>query len=156
MVKKDFGKFYTPSDIDYMLDYDEEKHEHHRRRSSRRHSSQNTTALVVRTKSNQMVTTSGRRPVYPKIHIDDIEIETLQFWDLPWEYEPGNEEYIVILKELSIKETDKLFEHTKRLRKRRILTIEDRGTKSNPQYALVRRRSKSRDRRPSSFLGVFK
>ena len=30
---------------------------------------------------------NGRSPVYPKIHLDYIELATLRYYDLPWEYD---------------------------------------------------------------------
>ena len=59
-----------------------------------------------------------RRPTYPKISVQFIEVETLVYYDLPWQY-VDDRQCIVINKELGKGETEILFEHTKRLRERR-------------------------------------
>ena len=56
-------------------------------------------------------------------------------------------DYIIILQELDTRETDLLFEHTRKLRRGgTTLLIEDRGRDRDgrPEYAFVRKRSKSR------------
>lgn len=87
-----------------------------------------------------------RAPTFVKIHKDHIDIETLKYFGLPWEWSEDRS-YIVILQELSTRETDYLFEHTRKLRRGGTqLLIEDRGRdrEGRPEYAFVRRRSKSR------------
>lgn len=92
-------------------------------------------------------------PIYPKIRKENVEIETLQYFALPWEG-CDDPEYILILQELSTREIDYLFEHTRKLRERGTqLFIEDRGRDRDGRldYVLVRPRSKprvERDRRP--------
>ncbi|KAI9687283.1 MAG: hypothetical protein M1822_002326 [Bathelium mastoideum] len=61
---------------------------------------------------------SPARPTYPKIHRDDVSIDTLIYYNLPWEYDRSDPSYIVILRELDHHETDVLFEHTRRWRLR--------------------------------------
>jgi len=91
-----------------------------------------------------------KHPVYPKLRRTDIAIETLKYYDLPWEYDRADSDFIIILQELSERETDILFEHTRRLRGRTVLKIEERGrgVGGKPQFAWVRRRSKSRGKSP--------
>jgi len=58
-------------------------------------------------------------PIYPKISRKDLDIEVLSYYDLPWAYASDSQvshEYIIILTEMSLKQTDILFEHTRRLR----------------------------------------
>jgi len=98
--------------------------------------------------STAVTTTTAYRPppTYVKIHRDHIDIETLRYFGLPWEYDTDRE-YIIITQELDAHETDLLFEHTRKLRhSSTTLTIEDRGRghDGRPEYAFVRRRSKSR------------
>lgn len=60
--------------------------------------------------------------------------------------------YIIILREMEPKETEILFEHTRRLRTRTStrLLIEERKDRGKPDYAWVRRKSRSPSRRRSS------
>jgi len=90
--------------------------------------------------------TPYRSPTYVKINTEFIEIDTLKYFNLPWEYSEDRK-YIVIMQELSTRETDYLFEHTRKIRSGGTqLLIEDRGRdrEGRPEYAFVRRRSKSR------------
>jgi hypothetical protein len=57
------------------------------------------------------------QPVYPKVHKQHLSIETLHYYDIPYEYDQSHADYIIILRELDAKETEILFEHTRRLHK---------------------------------------
>ncbi|KAI6888594.1 hypothetical protein KC360_g822 [Hortaea werneckii] len=58
----------------------------------------------------------GRRPVYPSTHRDFLSLETLAYYDIPYEIERSDPNYIIILREMDKYETEVLFEHTRRLR----------------------------------------
>jgi hypothetical protein len=55
------------------------------------------------------------QPTFPQIHRKHLDIETLHYYDIPYEYYK-DPDYIIILREMSTKETNILFEHTRRLR----------------------------------------
>ncbi|KAK4565696.1 hypothetical protein LTR86_003544 [Recurvomyces mirabilis] len=55
-------------------------------------------------------------PVYPKVHTKYLDVETLIYYDIPYEYDRQDPSYIIILREMSNYEADILFEHTRRLR----------------------------------------
>ncbi|KAF2418733.1 hypothetical protein EJ08DRAFT_621542 [Tothia fuscella] len=83
----------------------------------------------------------GETPTYIKVHKTHIDIETLKYFGLPWEYDTGDSNYIVILQEMDTTETELLFEHTRKLRRGGSqLLIEERGRKN--EYAFVRRHRK--------------
>ncbi|KAF2722590.1 hypothetical protein K431DRAFT_41562 [Polychaeton citri CBS 116435] len=84
----------------------------------------------------------SRQPVYAKIHRDYLSIDTLIYYDIPYEFDPDDSNYIIILREMSKTETNLLFEHTARLRSGRLL-LED-SKKKEPQYAWYRKRDRSR------------
>jgi chemotaxis protein histidine kinase CheA len=94
--------------------------------------------------SNALVPIGGG-PTYIKIHKNHVDIETLKYFGLPWGYDPGSSDYYLIFQEMDKKETEILFEHTRKLRKRTTeLLIEDRGRKhGQQQLAFVRRRTPS-------------
>lgn len=59
--------------------------------------------------------TMAQPPTYIKIHKDHLDVETLHYYDIPYEWdEDGN--HIIVLREMSDRETEVLFEHTRRLR----------------------------------------
>lgn len=66
-----------------------------------------------------------------------------------------NPEYIIVLREMSQRETDILFEHTRRLRSshgsKLFIEAEGRDNRGKKEYAFVRRKSRSRSR---SAVGV--
>jgi len=92
----------------------------------------------------------GGGPTYVKIHRNHVDIETLKYFGLPWGYDPSNSEYYLIYQEMDKKETEILFEHTRKHRKRTTvkteLLIEDRGRDRHggQNLAFVRRRTPSR------------
>jgi len=86
-------------------------------------------------------------PIYIKVHRDHLSLDTLHYYQIPWEYDSTNSDYIILLREMDTRETDILFEHTKRLRKGGTqLLIEERGRdrRGDANFAFVRRRSKHR------------
>jgi len=116
--------------------------------------------------SKEIISISGNSgPTYIKIHKNHVDIETLKYFGLPWGHDPSNTEYFLIFQEMDSKETEILFEHTRKLRKRTTeLLIEDRGRKhGNQQLAFVRRRTpsaspsrgKKRDSSPKRILKLW-
>ena len=122
------------------------------------------------------------QPTYVKVHKDHLSIDTLVYYDIPWEYdrvchqlfpslpptqrpfataifwrpqltlsEQNDQDYIIILREMDPKDTDILFEHTRRLRSRGTnrLLIEERHTRDKPEYAWVRKRERKPSASPS-------
>ncbi|KAK8250385.1 hypothetical protein HDK77DRAFT_178838 [Phyllosticta capitalensis] len=84
-------------------------------------------------------------PTYIKIHKNHLEVATLTYFGLPWEYDRADSDYIIILKEIDHNETEVLFEHTKSLRRRTTLRIEERPRASGkPELMWVRRRGRSK------------
>jgi hypothetical protein len=55
------------------------------------------------------------QPTFPKINRKHLDIETLHYYDIPYEYDK-DPDYIIILREMSKTESNILFEHTRRLR----------------------------------------
>jgi len=98
-------------------------------------------------------------PTYIKVHRNHVDIETLKYFGLPWEYDTDTD-YIVILQEMDTHETELLFEHTRKLHRGGAqLLIEERGRHGDKnQYAFVRRRkpsaSPSRRKRSPVRIGI--
>ncbi|KAF2264599.1 hypothetical protein CC78DRAFT_544098 [Lojkania enalia] len=94
------------------------------------------------------------QPTYVKVHKDHLSVDTLVYYDIPYEYDRSDPNYIIILREMDSRETEVLFEHTRRLRSRgpRLLIEERHDDRGKPDYAWVRRRkhSVSPSRRRSS------
>jgi hypothetical protein len=91
------------------------------------------------------------QPSYAKIRREHLDINTLHYYDIPYEYDT-DPNYIIVLREMSQRETDVLFEHTRRLRSKhgeRLFNEADgQDRRGRKEYAFVRR--KSRDRARSS------
>jgi hypothetical protein len=85
-------------------------------------------------------------PTYVKVHKEHLSIETLTYFDIPWEWDSTDRNYIIILCELDQRQTDALFEHTQRIRNRTMthLLVEQKPNQP-PDYAWVRHK-----RRPSA------
>ncbi len=101
------------------------------------------------------------RPTYAKIHRDFLSIDTLTYYDIPYEYdrvsgtdreahgsgtdlvEQEDRNFIIILREMDKYETEVLFEHTKRLRGGKLLL---EPPKKEKDYAWYRKRDRSSSR----------
>ncbi|KAK7193833.1 hypothetical protein DPSP01_011890 [Paraphaeosphaeria sporulosa] len=94
------------------------------------------------------------QPTYVKVHKEHLAVDTLVYYDIPYEVDRADPNYIIILREMEPRETEILFEHTRRLRTRggTRLLIEERDNHGKNDYAWVRRRKPSRSpsRRRSS------
>jgi hypothetical protein len=55
------------------------------------------------------------QPTFPQINRKHLDVETLHYYDIPYEYYK-DPDYIIILREMNQREVDILFEHTRRLR----------------------------------------
>lgn len=79
---------------------------------------------------------AGDRPKFPRIYRGDLAIETLQHYDLHWEYDRYHSDHIIIMQDMGVRETNKLFEHTRRLKeapnRRSVRTIPRRGHRLYP------------------------
>ncbi|KAF2189049.1 hypothetical protein K469DRAFT_626882 [Zopfia rhizophila CBS 207.26] len=86
-------------------------------------------------------------PTYLKIHKRYIDPETLDHYKVPWEYDPKDPSYRILLKYMEPDETDMLFEHTKLLKDRRAGRAGAYFTDEKPrEYAWVRKKRKGRRR----------
>ncbi|KAF1826169.1 uncharacterized protein K489DRAFT_108610 [Dissoconium aciculare CBS 342.82] len=94
-----------------------------------------------------MMLTSGQTLTFPKIRREYLAAETLAHFNLKWEYDRDNDDYIIILRHLTREETELLFEHTRRLRAGTLLIESSGSSKKKHEYAWVRHRSKSRNGR---------
>ncbi|KAJ4378885.1 hypothetical protein N0V86_005759 [Didymella sp. IMI 355093] len=83
------------------------------------------------------------QPIYAKINKRYLDIETLHYYDIPYEYD-ADPNYIIVLREMSQKETDILFEHTRRLRSEHGEDGQDR--RGRKEYAFVRKKSRGKAR----------
>ncbi|KAF2686525.1 hypothetical protein K458DRAFT_429526 [Lentithecium fluviatile CBS 122367] len=97
----------------------------------------------------------GHQPTYVKVHKEHLAVDTLLYYDIPYEIDRSNPDYIIIMREMEPRETEILFEHTRRLRSRgssRLLIEERHDHGGKNEYAWVRRRKPSRSpsRRRSS------
>ncbi|KAK5168080.1 uncharacterized protein LTR77_006648 [Saxophila tyrrhenica] len=101
------------------------------------------------TTSNMTTTTTmtrtygSHRPTYAKIHRDFISIDTLTYYDIPYEYDSADRNYIIILREMDKYETEVLFEHTRRLRAGKLLL---EPPKKEKDFAWYRKRDRSSSR----------
>ncbi|KAL2043333.1 hypothetical protein N7G274_003639 [Stereocaulon virgatum] len=91
-----------------------------------------------------------RRPTFLKVHRKHMSPETLDEFDLPWEWDTRDSNYILIQQWIPEHEQTILFEHTRKQRERKQLTdttIELK--KERDKLLLVRQKSPGRKRSPS-------
>ncbi|KAL8771175.1 MAG: hypothetical protein Q9209_003346 [Squamulea sp. 1 TL-2023] len=96
-------------------------------------------------KKEQMNVVNLNRTTYIKVHRKYLSPDTLDAYDLPWEWDDRDSNYIVIKQWINENDQDKLFEHTRKLREQRLLTsapvelIKEKG-----KLKLVREKSPAR------------
>ncbi|KAK5725932.1 hypothetical protein LTR15_004122 [Elasticomyces elasticus] len=57
-----------------------------------------------------------QQPVFPKVHRRYLDVETLQYYGIPFERDRVHPDYFILLRQMDKHETDILFEHTRKLR----------------------------------------
>ncbi|KAJ4348892.1 hypothetical protein N0V95_005071 [Ascochyta clinopodiicola] len=85
------------------------------------------------------------QPTYIKIHKDHLDIETLQYYDIPYEFDK-DPDYIIVLREIDEREVDVLLEHTRRLRramKRTLIDAERSGNRTSEESDFEVQRNES-------------
>ncbi|EXJ84696.1 hypothetical protein A1O3_05366 [Capronia epimyces CBS 606.96] len=63
-----------------------------------------------------------QRPTYIKVNRKYLHPDTLDAYGLPWEWDGRDDEYIIIKKYIDNTLQDELFEHTRRLKERKLIT----------------------------------
>nr|POE71442.1 hypothetical protein CFP56_62537 [Quercus suber] len=127
---------YTQDQVDLIVD--EEKAKKAREQSQNRRKTTTTTTTTLQTFDSNL-----RSPVFAKIHRQYLELDTLRYYNIPFEYDRTNSNYFIILREMDKYETDVLFEHTKRLRSGKLLL---ETSKDDKKYAWYRKRDRSSSR----------
>ncbi|KAK8223226.1 hypothetical protein HDK90DRAFT_544811 [Phyllosticta capitalensis] len=97
-------------------------------------------------------------PPYPRIHKSRVEIATLTYFGLPWEYDKSDSDYLIILKEMEDSETEVLFKHSKSLRRPTTLRIEERPSRSRRPPNPIRKRKRGKTekaRKPQTVVEEF-
>ncbi|KAL1626535.1 hypothetical protein SLS54_002697 [Diplodia seriata] len=61
--------------------------------------------------------TQDHKPNYVKVHREHLSLDTLFYYDLPFEFDRADPNYIIILRELNEKLTDTLFGHSREHRR---------------------------------------
>lgn len=88
---------------------------------------------------------SKRMPVYATIHVDFLDAKTLIHYDVPYEYDRYDPNYLIVLREMDKYETEVLFNHTRQLRVGKLPPQQvPKGRKDNEEY--YRKRNKSAGR----------
>lgn len=83
---------------------------------------ENKKALVRKTstrRAENQLAIEGARPTYIRVQVRHLYPETLNEYELPWEYDPSDDRYILIKEYISHELQQELFEHTKRIKVRR-------------------------------------
>nr|POE47640.1 hypothetical protein CFP56_00971 [Quercus suber] len=125
---------YTQDQIDMIVDEEKAK----KARETRESRKTTTTTTTLQTFDSKV-----NNPVYAKIHRQYLELDTLRYYNIPYEYDRTDSNYFIILREMDKYETDVLFEHTKRLRSGKLLL---EHSKEDKKYAWYRKRDRSTSR----------
>lgn len=91
------------------------------------------------------------RPTYIKVHRKHLSPETLDVYELPWEWDPQNSNYILIKRWIPEHDQDKLFDHTRRLREGRLLEHRPVDFKRERDQLMLVRKPGSRKKSPSRY-----
>lgn len=66
-----------------------------------------------------MMALEAARPTYIRVQVRHLLPETLEYYHLPWEWDPHDEKYLLIKEYISHELQQELFQHTKRILKHR-------------------------------------
>ncbi|KAL8859424.1 MAG: hypothetical protein Q9178_004102 [Gyalolechia marmorata] len=140
-------KGYSEESIEALFNAEKKKkkekgHKDHSPHSP--HGADDQQVAVVKVKEMNVVNLAS--PTHIKVHRKYLSPETLDAYDLPWEWYDQDSNYIVIKQWINQTYQDKLFEHTRKLRERRepkLLTAAPVELKkdANGKMKLVRDRS---------------
>lgn len=89
----------------------------------------------------------AQAPTYLRIARAYLDPQTLTTYNLPWENDPQDPDYIIVKQYLDSRETDVLFEHTKRLREGRGRMDGGGGRSGRGEYVWVNKKKSGRGRR---------
>ncbi|RVX67647.1 hypothetical protein B0A52_08176 [Exophiala mesophila] len=109
------------------------------------------------------------RPTYIKVNRKYLHPDTLDAYGLPWQWDGADSEFIIIKKYIDDSLQDELFEHTRRLKERKLitgpyvketktittLTPNDRYVKKGDKMYVVREKSQTRSKSPSRRSWMF-
>lgn len=105
---------YDPTDAEYIIiqeyvnyELQNELFEHSKKLMAKR----------GKATQNESPPSNPPRPTYIKIHTQYLLPETVEYYHLPWVYDPADPQYIIIKEYLSHELTEELFAHSKRLMK---------------------------------------
>ncbi|CAD6566185.1 MAG: hypothetical protein ASARMPRED_008581 [Alectoria sarmentosa] len=85
------------------------------------------------------------RPTYIKVHRKHVSPETLDEYNLPWEWDERDSNYIVIKQWIPEQDQIVLFDHTKKLRERKLITDSTVELKRERDTLLLRAASVGND-----------
>ncbi|KIW63833.1 hypothetical protein PV04_08805 [Phialophora macrospora] len=107
------------------------------------------------------------RPTFIKVNRKYLHPDTLDHYGLPWEWDSRDDEFIIIKKYIDHSLQDELFEHTRRLKERKLITgpyVKETKTittltpntkgfvKKGDKMYVVREKSRSRSKSPGGWL----
>ncbi|MCJ1252536.1 hypothetical protein MMC24_000342 [Lignoscripta atroalba] len=90
-----------------------------------------------------------RRPTYIKVHRKHLEPDTLDIYQLPWEYDAKDTSYLIIKQWIPEHDQDILFEHTRKLRESRLLTHTTTELRREKDQLMLVRRHPTRKKSPA-------
>lgn len=98
-------------------------------------------------------------PTYPMVHRKHLDMDTLIYYDIPYEHHDDDPDYLIIMQECNQPELEILFEHTRRLRqdqapqKPETTTASSDKKKTSSKQQSSSRNSRNPDPRSSDFSG---
>ena len=115
-------------------------------------------------RAQNQLTIEADRPTYIRSQVRHLDPQTLEAYDLSWEYDPSDDQYILIKDYISHEFQEELFEHTRKIRQERLVitggyiketvtTLKPR--KTTDEIFLVRRKSNSKSKDPTRSAWMF-
>ncbi|KAL9600123.1 MAG: hypothetical protein Q9219_003379 [cf. Caloplaca sp. 3 TL-2023] len=147
---------YSEESIETMIKDAENKKRHGSHSPHSPHAMTHDNAITKITEQTKVVDLN--RPTYIKVHRKYLSPDTLDAYDLPWEWDDRDSNYIVIKRWINQNDQDKLFDHTRKLREQRLLPSSspvELKKDSKGKLMLVREKSPSRARSRSTSRSWF-
>jgi len=94
------------------------------------------------------------KPTYIKVNKKYLETATLEYYELPWEYDSHDSNFLIIKQWLHEDDQEKLFEHTRQLREQKLITYTTTEVRKEHDKLMLVRKKDKRGKSPAVVMRI--
>ena len=132
---------YSESQIERIMKKDKEKDKDKEKKGK--------SVELIEGSSNETRIIALNRPTYIRVRRKHLDPETLDRYQLPWEWDEEDDDYIIIKKWVNERDQEILFEHTRNLREQKQLTYTTLELRKERDQMLLVRKKHDRKKSPA-------